>query len=283
MKIARIDGRAHLIDDSGDGIRAIDIESSSGGKFSESTKTLLSQIDELRAWSSCLDWDADSYRVESKSLQTPIPDPSQILAVGMNYQDHADEVHIAAPDSPAIFTKFVSSLVGAEMEVRLPSMSVDWEVELVAIIGVGGRDIPRQEAWEHIVGYSVGQDLSCRKLQFAASSSPQFSLGKSYEGFAPIGPWITDAQEIDAPDQLDMSCQRGDEVLQQGSTQNLIFDIPALIEHFSSVLELRTGDLIFTGTPDGVGFGREPKEFLQPGDTLTSSISGLGQIVQTFH
>lgn len=282
MKIARIHDRPHLIDESDGCLLAVDISAITGGAFSATTKDLLGRIDELRAWSSSIDWSAQSYQVELADLQTPIPDPSQILAVGMNYQDHADEVKIAAPDSPAIFTKFTSSLVGAESTVFLPSLSVDWEVELVAVIGQGGRDIPRFDAWDHIVGYAVGQDLSCRELQFAATSAPQFSLGKSYEGFAPVGPWITTGDEVDIRSGVTMSCSRGDEVLQLGSTNNLIYDIPTLIEHLSSVVELRTGDLIFTGTPDGVGFGRDPQEFLRPGDCLSSEIVGLGAIKQSF-
>lgn len=283
MKIARIDGKAHLIDDSGNELRAADIEALSGGEFSSDVKALLPRLDELQVWSQEADWKTRGETVDFLQLQTPLPDPTQILAIGMNYQDHADEVNISVPESPAIFTKFSSSLTGASHKVKLPSAMVDWEVELVAVIGQGGRDIGKQEAWEHIAGYAVGQDLSCRELQFAASNSPQFSLGKSYEGFAPVGPWITTADEIDVSLGVRMDCRRGDEILQQGSTEHLIFDIPTLIEHISSVIELRTGDLIFTGTPDGVGFGRDPKEFLSPGDRLTSTIEGLGTIVQAFH
>lgn len=283
MKIARIDNRAHLIHDTAEALLAIDIGSASEGQLPTSTKALLARIGDLKKLSRRIDWAVEAVEVQSESLQTPIPDPSQILAVGMNYQDHADEVDIATPDSPAIFTKFQSSLTGADSDVALPSASVDWEAELVAVIGEGGRQISQDRAWNHIAGYAVGQDLSCRELQFAATSAPQFSLGKSYEGFAPIGPWITTAEEVEDPTNLEINCRRGDEILQQGTTAKLVFDIPTLIEHFSSVIELRPGDLIFTGTPHGVGFGRDPQVFLRSGDTLTSSISGLGSIVQRFH
>lgn len=282
MRIASINGRATLITESGQDLQGIDIEKWSNGKFPSNTRELLSHLNELRSWANNQDLDSDAFRVSWDSLESPITDPRQIFAIGMNYQAHAEEVSIAAPEVPAVFTKFATSLSGARQSIQLPSDSVDWEIELVAVIGRGGRNITKDEAFNHIAGYAVGQDLSDRALQFAASSSPQFSLGKSYAGFAPIGPWMTTADEVADPGQLKMRCSVGDEVLQDGSTANLIFDIPTLVEHLSSVVELTPGDLIFTGTPDGVGFGRKPKRYLRTGEELVSTIEGLGEIKQLF-
>jgi 2-keto-4-pentenoate hydratase/2-oxohepta-3-ene-1,7-dioic acid hydratase in catechol pathway len=282
MRIASISGRATLITESGQDLQGVDIEKWSDGKFPSNARELLPHLDDLRTWVRGQDVDPDPFPVSWESLESPITDPRQIFAIGMNYQAHAEEVAIAAPVVPAVFTKFSSSLSGARQTIQLPSDSVDWEIELVAIIGRGGRNITKDEALDHIAGYAVGQDLSDRSLQFAATSSPQFSLGKSYAGFAPVGPWMTTSDEVGDPGQLKMRCSVGEEVLQDGTTANLIFDIPTLVKHLSSVIELMPGDLIFTGTPDGVGFGRNPKRYLKAGEELVSTIEGLGDIKQRF-
>ncbi|MFI7480940.1 fumarylacetoacetate hydrolase family protein [Kocuria sp. M1R5S2] len=282
MRIANVDNRATLIIQEGDELKGVDIERCSRQLFPSDTRELLPRLDELKSWFDGKDFSSHSFPVTWDSLGSPIGTPRQIFAIGMNYLAHADEVAIAAPEVPAVFTKFVSSLSGPRTTSELPSDSVDWEVELVAVIGRGGRNIAKDDALDHIAGYAVGQDLSCRDLQFAAASSPQFSLGKSYAGFAPVGPWLTTADEVPDPGSLIMKCSTGDEVLQEGSTANLIFDIPTLVEHLSSVVELFPGDLIFTGTPDGVGFGRNPRRYLTSGEELVSSIEGLGEIRQSF-
>lgn len=282
MRIANVNKRATLITEIGEELQGVDIEKASKGQFPSNTRELLPQLDGLKSWLEDNDVASDSFPVSWESLGSPITDPRQIFAIGMNYHAHAEEVSIAAPEVPAVFTKFATSLSGARKAIQLSSDSVDWEIELVAIIGRGGRNITKDDALNHIAGYAVGQDLSDRALQFAASSSPQFSLGKSYAGFAPVGPWMTTSDEVVDPGQLKMRCNVGEEVLQDGSTSNLIFDIPTLVEHLSSVVELTPGDLIFTGTPDGVGFGRNPKRYLRKGEELVSTIEGLGEIKQLF-
>ncbi|WDF35299.1 fumarylacetoacetate hydrolase family protein (plasmid) [Arthrobacter agilis] len=243
----------------------------------------MSEWEQLKEWAHAVDFEkAQVQALTLDQLDAPVPSPRQIFAIGMNYKDHAAEVNISLPTTPAVFTKYVSSLTGAIAIVELPSESVDWEVELVAVIASGGRNIPRESALEHVAGYMVGQDLSDRDLQFAGGAASQFSVAKSYKGFAPTGPWITSSDQIEDPSDLSMRCSRGDQVLQLGSTKNLVFDLPYLIHYLSSVVELYPGDLIFTGTPDGVGFGRSPKEYLVPGDELISSIEGLGGIRQRF-
>lgn len=180
-----------------------------------------------------------------------------------------------------VFTKFPSSLTGPGDGICLASPAVDWEVELVVVIGRGGRDIPAADALEHVAGYCVGQDLSDRKLQFA-SKPPQFSLAKSAVGYGPIGPWLTTADELGGGDPvaagLAIGCSIDGETVQGGNTRDLIFGVPALIEYLSRMCALRPGDLIFTGTPSGVGYSRKPPRFLQPGTVLESSIEGLGAL-----
>lgn len=282
MRIANVHNRATLILQECDEPKGVDIQKYSGNKFPSDMRELLPRLDELKSWLEGRDLSPEVSSISWDSFGSPIGDPRQIFAIGMNYLAHANEVSIAVPEVPAVFTKFRSSLSGPRTTVELPSDSVDWEVELVAVIGRGGRKISKDAALDHIAGYAIGQDLSCRELQFAAASSPQFSLGKSYPGFAPVGPWLTTADEVPDPGNLSMKCLTGNEVLQEGSTANLIFDIPTLVEHLSSTVELYPGDLIFTGTPDGVGFGRNPRRYLTAGEELISSIEGLGEMRQSF-
>jgi 2,4-diketo-3-deoxy-L-fuconate hydrolase len=283
MLIGTVNNRAFLIRTTGEQVRGLDIEETSRGRFSSRTTELLDDWAPLHEWASSVDFEeAGARTLETHELEAPIASPRQVFAIGMNYKDHAAEVNLELPTTPAVFTKYVSSLTGAVDTVELPSESVDWEVELVAVIGTGGRDIPESSALEHVAGYMVGQDLSDRALQFAGGGAPQFSVAKSFKGFAPTGPWITSSDEIADPGNLSMTCSRGDEVLQHGSTSNLVFGLPHLIHHLSSIVQLYPGDLIFTGTPDGVGFGRSPQQYLIPGDELVSSIEGLGEIRQRF-
>lgn len=282
MKIANVDDRAYLIrEPEAGGLVGLDIAEASGDRFSSSVEELLAQWDDLAAWAAGADF-AEAREVDTTELGAPVKRPAQVFAIGMNYKDHAAEVSLALPETPAVFTKFASSLTGADVEVALPGDEVDWEVELVAVISRGGRNIDRTDALSHVAGYMVGQDLSERHLQFLGGGAPQFSLAKSYAGFAPVGPWITSSDEVADSGVLNMSCVRGDEVLQLGNTRNLVFDLPFLIEHLSSVVELLPGDLIFTGTPDGVGYGRDPQSYLVSGDVVVSRIEGLGAITQRF-
>ncbi len=185
------------------------------------------------------------------------------------------------PDAPAVFTKFPASITGPYATVELPSGSCDWEVELVAVIGQRAYRVSEAEAWSHVAGLTVGQDLSERVVQLAGPV-PQFSLGKSFTGFAPIGPWVVTADEFDNPDDLAISCRLGDETLQDGRTKDLIFNVPELVAKLSAVLPLLPGDVIFTGTPSGVGAARSPTRFLPPGSVLTSTIEGIGEIRTSF-
>jgi len=181
------------------------------------------------------------------------------------------------PTSPVVFTKFVSSFVGPAGDVALPSDSVDWEVELVAVIGRTASRIPSGTGWDHVAGLTVGQDLSERRIQ-GRGSVPQFSLGKSFPGFAPTGPWLVTPDELPCRDDIALTCDVNGVVVQSGRTSDMVFGVPELVEHLSEVVTLFPGDIIFTGTPAGVGASQTPQRFLAPGDVLSSHIEGIGSM-----
>jgi 2-keto-4-pentenoate hydratase/2-oxohepta-3-ene-1,7-dioic acid hydratase in catechol pathway len=180
-----------------------------------------------------------------------------------------------------MFAKYVSAFSGPVSEVVLPAGKVDWECELVAIIGRTTRHIQAEEAWSHVAGLTVGQDLSERVLQ-RSGPVPQFSLGKSHAGFAPTGPVLVTTDEVADPDDLAIGCEVNGQTMQSARTSQMIFPVPQLIAYLSTVVTLFPGDVIFTGTPEGVGMGRTPPVFLAPGDHLRSWIEGIGELDQRF-
>lgn len=184
---------------------------------------------------------------------------------------------MALPQEPMVFTKFPSSVTGPFAEVRLPSDRCDFEVELVVVIGREGHQIAEQDAWHHVAGLTIGQDLSERAVQFQ-STPPQFSMGKSYPGFSPIGPVLMTPDEFPDPDTLAIGCSSGEETLQDGTTADMVFPVAELIAKLFSIVRLLPGDLIFTGTPAGVGAVREPRRYLSPGEILFSTVEGIGQL-----
>jgi 2,4-didehydro-3-deoxy-L-rhamnonate hydrolase len=177
---------------------------------------------------------------------------------------------------PATFTKFPASLTGPFDDVELVGTNVDWEVELVAVVGRRADHVAESDAWSHIAGLTVGQDISDRDLQFAAGA--QFSLGKSRRGFGPMGPWLVTPDEFADPDDLALGCSVDGETVQDARTSDLIFDVSRLVAELSGVLPLLPGDVIFTGTPAGVGITRQPPRALQPGQVLETWVEGIGTI-----
>ena len=207
----------------------------------------------------------------------PIPTPEKILCIGLNYADHARETGAALPTEPVVFSKLAPALTGHEQPIELPEVSdqVDYEAELVVVIGRGGRHIPPDQAWEHVGGLTCGHDVSARDWQ-KLKSGGQWLLGKSFDTFAPVGPFVVTADECCPPLELDIALRLNGQVMQQSNTRNLIFSVADLIAHISQVTTLRSGDLIFTGTPPGVGCARVPPRFLQPGDVAEVEIEGIG-------
>lgn len=282
MRIGNLSGRLVIIE----GDRALDVEKASSGTFPSDPQAIYARWSEFIEWARAQDASTGDV-FATADLGAAVPRPSQVFAVGLNYASHAGESGFEVPADPVVFTKYVSSFAGPDIDVVLPGESVDWEAELVAVIGEGGRDIPESEAWAHIAGLTVGQDLSDREVQFWGHP-PQFSLGKSRAGFSPVGPTVVTLDEVDAAsDRHDLSVrctvEHADgtvEVLQDGRTRDMIFTIPVLVTRLSSVVELLPGDTIFTGTPEGVGHGRNPRVYLKPGEVLTTEIESIGSITQ---
>ena len=205
----------------------------------------------------------------------PIPRPGKILAIGLNYRDHIAEMGHALPDKPVFFCKAPTSANGPYDSIPLPvaSNAVDFEAELVAVIGTGGRYIPRAEAKAAVFGFCCGNDVSARDWQNATS---QWLLGKSFDGHAPFGPWITTSDEVGDPHVLGIRSFVNGEKRQDSNTRNLVFDVWDQIAYVSQVMTLEPGDLIFTGTPGGVGQGFEPPKYLRDGDIVRIEIDKLG-------
>ena len=276
MRFGTMAGRLVLVRDA----RALDVAQASGDRLPADVPAALARFDELTAWSGTADWSA-ARPVTDAELGPPVPAPRQVFAVALNYRPHAAEAGFQAPEQPLIFTKFPSCITGPVAEVTLPAGRPDWEIEVVAVIGAGGYRIPRASAWRAVAGLTVGQDLSERVSQLAGKPA-QFSLGKSYPGFGPIGPVAVTADEFADRDDIGFECVLGDEVVQYGRTSQMIFSVEDLVVHLSAVCPLLPGDLIFTGTPAGVGNRRTPPRYLQPGETLVSRVDGIGEIRQTF-
>lgn len=276
MRLAVVDGRATLLTETG----PLDVHAASEGRFPADASALYATWDEFRAWADVYPTSAVDARLPARSsLGIVSPRPAQIFAVGLNYVDHAAESGFAVPVAPIVFTKFASSLAAPFGELRLSSDSVDWEVELVAVIGRGGRGIRAEDAFDHIAGFTIGQDFSDRDVQFLGAPA-QFSLGKSFPGFAPVGPVLVSPDELPAPEATVLECAVDGEVMQSATLSDLIFSVPDLVERLSAVATLLPGDLIFTGTPPGVGLGRSPRRYLRPGEVVQTSISGIGTMEQ---
>jgi 2,4-diketo-3-deoxy-L-fuconate hydrolase len=273
MKIANLDGRLVLV--LADGV--VDVATASAGRFGPDP---MAAYDD---WTAFADWangvtghTANTAPLDEVRLRCPVPRPRQVFAIGLNYRSHAEESGMAVPEVPATFTKFPASLSGPFDDIEIVGGTIDWEVELVAVIGTLADRVDEADAWSHVAGLTVGQDISDRALQFAAGA--QFSLGKSRRGYGPLGPWVVTLDEVPNPADLALGCSVDGETMQDARTNDLIFSVPRLVAELSSVLPLLPGDIIFTGTPAGVGFTRQPPRSLQPGAVLESWIEGIGTI-----
>jgi 2,4-diketo-3-deoxy-L-fuconate hydrolase len=258
----------------------VDVEAASAGRFPADPHAAYERWDEFRTWASA-HVGPERLVVDPSCLGVPVPRPRQVFAIGLNYIDHADESGFSAPTEPVVFTKFLSSFTGPVGNVVLPPGNVDWEVELVAVIGRTGKNVAEDRAWSHVAGLTIGQDLSERASQMSGPA-PQFSLAKSFPGFTPMGPAVVTVDELAHPDDLAIECSINGEIVQSARTSQMIFPIPELVARLSRVVTLLPGDLLFTGTPPGVGMGRRPQRFLETGDVVESRIEGLGQMRHEF-
>ncbi len=273
MKLANHDERLVLVLDDG----VADVARASEGRFGADP---MSAFDD---WPALVTWAGEVTEatgpLDETRLGNPVPRPRQVFAIGLNYRSHAEESGMQIPEVPATFTKFPSSLGGPFDDIEVVGGSVDWEVELVAVIGVRADRVEEADAWDHVAGLTVGQDISDRALQFAAGM--QFSLGKSRRGYGPMGPWLVTPDEVPDRDDIGLGCSVDGETVQDGRTSDLVFSVPQLVAELSAVLPLLPGDVIFTGTPSGVGMARNPPRSLHPGQVLESWIEGVGTIRST--
>ena len=272
MRIASRLGRSVVVE----GSLYADIEKASKGAFGP-------RIDDLyENWQGFLGWAAESgpspdQPFELSELDAPVQRPRQVFGIGLNYLEHAAESGVNVPTSATVFTKFPTCLVGPTAAIELPSTQCDWEVELVAVIGRTADRVSEADAWNYVAGVTVGQDISERAVQLSGPV-PQFSLGKSYRTFGPIGPWLVTPDALERRDDLELQCSVAGRVLQKGRTSQMVFSVSQLIAQISQVCPMLPGDLLFTGTPPGVGMARKPQEYLKPGTTLISEIEGIGKL-----
>ena len=271
FKLANIEGRAALVD----GENYYDLETISNGKFNNDTSNALTNLVGLSELSEDLSKSEPTGLLHDVKIDAPISAPKNCYAVGLKYRNHAEEAGMDIPSVPMIFTKHTTCLVGPNSTIEMRSDHVDYEAELVVVIGHPGKDILKDNAWNHVAGLCVGQDISDRTVQFS-SKPPQFNLGKSFDTFGPMGPCLVSPDSLQNKESLQIECKVNQEVRQKDNTNDLIFDIPSIISYLSEIVTLNTGDVIFTGTPGGVGV-MEGK-FLKDGDILRTSIEGLGTL-----
>lgn len=265
FRLANIDGRSALQVDDGH----VDLARLAGDDSLADPMVAIARFGELHDLAARA---SSAPRVTGKVLPCA-PRPSKVFGIGLNYKSHAAESNMELPPAPLTFTKFPSCLVGPTDDVVLSGDTVDWEVEIVVVIGVGGRRIPLDRAWTHVAGLTLGQDISDRKVQ-TAGKPPQFSLGKSFDTYGPIGPAMVSVDSFPNRDDVGLWCDVSGERMQESRTSNLIFSIPDLVSYLSSICTLVPGDLIFTGTPDGVGMARG--RLLRAGDVIDSGAEVIG-------
>lgn len=270
--LANIDDRAVLVD--GDG-NYYDLATVSDGSLGPDPMDAIVDVDGLHALRGNLATHEPSGSIAGTELGAPVPRPRNCFAIGLNYHAHAAEADMELPENPLVFTKFPSCIVGPTAGIELASETGDYEAELVVVIGKGGRNIAADDAWDHVAGLTAGQDVSDRALQFAAKP-PHFDLGKSRDTYGPTGPVLVSTDQFAERDSIGITCDVNDERRQDGSTAQLIFDIPTLIEYLSAIITLAPGDMIFTGTPEGIGATQG--KFLRPGDVVTTTIEGIGTL-----
>ncbi len=274
MKLANLKGRAALIFDA----TALDVAEASGGTFGPGIASVYENWDAFSSWTSTVDR-AEATPFALTDLGPISPHAKQVFAVGLNYRAHAAEGGREVPKAPAVFTKYQSCLGAPFASVSSVPGRHDWEAELVVVIGRQAKHVAAEDAWNHVAGVTCGQDYSERDTQNA--SGGHFSLGKSFPGFGPTGPWLVTPDELANPDDLAISCEVSGEVMQSSRTSNMVFPVAILVEHLSSIVTLFPGDIIFTGTPEGVGFARKPPRLLVAGDVVVTTIERIGSIQQS--
>jgi 2,4-diketo-3-deoxy-L-fuconate hydrolase len=270
FRLATLDRRAVLV--ANDGV--YDLERHSGGRLPADPMAAIARGRDLHEVAARLVPTPDA-PFDVAALGPCVPRPSKVFGIGLNYRRHAEESGMEIPPVPLVFAKFPSCITGPVGDVVIHGPTTDWEAELVVVIGTHARDIPAASAWEHVAGLTCGQDVSERMTQFA-SKPPHFDLGKSFDTFGPIGPCVVSPDLVTNPNDLAITCDVNGRRRQDARTSDLIFPIAALVAYISAVCTLEPGDLIFTGTPSGIG--ATTGTFLKPDDVVTTTIEGLGSM-----
>ncbi len=283
MRFANHDGRLLLVAGAGDRLpeRGTDLHTASGGAIPAAPELALDRWDEVIEIARGLDA-SDDVRIDPGRLRAPSPVPRQIFGVGLNYPGHAGEAGMAVPEVPLIFTKLQPSVTGPYGAIELSTTAVDWEVEIVVVIGRPARDVRAADAWPVVAGVTAGQDLSDRDIQMRPATTPQFGLGKSLPGFAPLGPVLVTPDEFRDREDIELSCTLNGVEVQHDRSSAMLFSVGGLIEYLSAITPLWPGDVIFTGTPSGIGMAQDPPRYLEPGDELESFVEGVGHMRHTF-
>ena len=220
---------------------------------------------------------AAHYQADAASFLPPLVDPPKIVCLGLNYRDHAAESKMPIPEEPVLFSKYAVTLTGHRAEIVLPQVSseVDFEAELVFVIGKSGKHVPKEHAWEYVAGYMPGHDVSARDWQLNKPGK-QWMAGKTFDTFAPTGPALVTSDEAGDPHNLEISLRLNGRTMQKSNTSQMIFQIDEIVSYLSNIFTLEIGDIVFTGTPPGVGMARKPPVWLQPGDVVEVEIERLG-------
>ena len=274
MRFVNADGRAALLVDG----LVHDLHELSAGRVPPSPMAVLTDHWDDARDAHALGSFSGGRPVDEVRLGPPVPSPRSVFAIGMNYRGHARELRAEVGAIPPVFTKFPSAITGPYDDIVLPAGegTTDFEAELAFVVGDGGRNVPAQRALDGLRGYMVAQDVSERFVQMAAGR--QYSLGKSFDSFCPIGPALVTLDEVDDPLGLRIRCLVNGELMQDETTADMIVDVPHLVELLSAVMTLAPGDVCLTGTPSGVGVARTPPRFLRPGDVVETHVEGLGSM-----
>jgi 2,4-didehydro-3-deoxy-L-rhamnonate hydrolase len=261
-------------------VRLVSFDGGFGQVVDDHVQPLAGELFDVLADPTLARADGDPIPLTEVTLLAPVPAPRKIICIGLNYRDHAAETGKPVPTEPLMFAKFATSLVGDGAVVDVPTIveDLDWEAELAVVIGRGGRDIPVEDALDHVAGYACANDLSARVLQRRGG---QWTRGKAIDGFLPMGPWLVTADEVPGPQSLAIGCTVNGEVVQDGTTAAMVFGVAELIAEITKTLTLEPGDIICTGTPPGVGAAMDPPRFLHDGDEVTVTIEGLGTLTTT--
>jgi len=277
MHVGNLSDRLTLFTNQG----AVDVEAVSNGLFGHDPQAVYDRWNEFAEWAAHATVADKAVPYATENLGPPAPRPRQVFAIGANYRAHAQEGNFPVQEFPMVFTKWVSSFTGPYADIVIPGKTVDWESELVVVVGKRARNVPAEQAWSYVAGLTVGQDLTERTVQLRGQA-PQFAPSKSFPGFSPSGPWLATLDEFGDPSDLAIGCTLNGRQMQNARTSEMVFPIPRVIEELSHILTLEPGDVIFTGTPAGVGLHCDPPRFLAPGDELVTTIEGIGQMHHRF-